>query len=118
MEQHLLLKLFDDGFTFCVVGLLQVASDIIDSATIGNGDHDTFIHLSLFLIDTLDNRPCHLADMFRLTVEVGQCSLEGFLCQIIGLHSRELLFGEWYFHSKEMQEFLLATLVVVALNDG
>ena len=117
MQQHLLLKLLDHNLTLSLVGFLQVAGDVVDTTAIGDGHHDTLVHMTLLLVNTLDDGPCYLADMLSLAVEVGQCSLEGFLSQFLWLLVGELLFGEGHLHSEEMQEFLLAAFVVVALNN-
>ena len=117
MQQHLLLKLLDNGLAVAFVGLLQVARDVIHLATVGQRHHDALVEVALGFINLLDDGACHLAYMLCLAVEGLHHLLEGILLQFLALYGQELFVGERNLHSKDVEELLLAALVIVLLDD-
>ena len=117
VQQHLLLELLDNRLAVALVSLLQIAGDVIHLAAVGQWHHDALVHLALRLKYLLDDGTSHLADVLGLAAEGIHHLLEGILLQLVALLVEELLVGERHLHGEDMQEFLLASLVVVVLDD-
>ena len=117
MQKEYLLKCFHHTLTLCFISLFQIAGDVVHSLAIGERYHDTFINVSLVLIDLTDDRPCGGADTLGLTVESLHHCLECLLFQLFTMTAHKLFIAERHLHGKEMEELLLATLIVVGLDN-
>ena len=57
------LKCFDDGSRIRFVSFFQVARDVVHPFTVGDWDHDVFIHRSLTLEHLFDHQIDHLRQL-------------------------------------------------------
>ena len=98
MEQDGLLEFLNHRLRFCLVGLFEVTGDVEHTTAIGDGYHDTLIHVALILIDLLDDGLCNGLDTLCATVEVADGSLEGILGEHLTRLVDELVAGEGHLH--------------------
>ncbi len=117
MEQDLLLKFLNHRLTLSVIGFLQITSDIIHFAAIGQGHHDALVNLTLILVNLLNDRHGHLLHVFHLTLEVAHSHLEDLLAEFLVVPVDKLFAGEGALHGKDLDKLFLAALVVVGLDD-
>ena len=117
VQQNLLLELLDNRLTLSVVSLLEVTGNVVHLTAIGQGHNDALIHLTLVLIDLFDDGHGDLLDVFHFALEVTHHYLEDLLAEFLVVLVDELVAGEGTLHGKQFDELLLATLVVVGLND-
>ena len=112
MEQDGLFKRLHDFLAFRFVGRLQVHADVVHALAVGNRNHDVLIHLSLILVDRLDDRHGNLSHPFGLALEGRHSSLEQHFGQIFLLLALELFFGIRGFHSQYLKDFHLRILEI------
>ena len=72
----------------------------------------------MVLVYLLDYRPSHLLYSVSLASEVSHCLLECLLAQLVAVAVNELMLIEWALHCQHLQALLLASLVVVAVDDS
>ena len=71
MQQDHLLKLLDDALALGVVGLLEVARDIIHPASVGDWHHDTVKSVALVFIYLLNDR--HSQSLYAVGLALEGC---------------------------------------------
>ena len=117
MEQNLLLELLDHRLTLGVVSLLEVTGDVVHLTTVGQGNDDALVHLSLGLVHLFDDGNSDLLDVLHLTLEITHSHLESLFCQVFMVLVDELVASKGTLHSEYLDELLLAALVVVLFDD-
>ena len=116
VEQNLLLKLLHNRLALGVVGLLEVAGDVIHLTTVGQGYFDALVHSTLVLVDLLDDGHSDLLNVLHLALEVAHSHLEGLLAEFLMVLVDELVAREGTLHGEYLDELLLAALVVVVFD--
>ena len=117
VKQNLFLKLLDHRLTFGVVGFLEVTGNVIHLAAVSQGHNDALVHLSLSLVNLLDDRHGDFLNVLHMALETAHGNLEHLLAQFFATLVDKLVVREGTFHCEDLDELFLATLVVILFND-
>ena len=117
VQEHDLLESEHDGLALCFVGLFERQGYLIDSASVGDRHTDVLVHLSMLLIDLLDDRPCRLSQLVGLGLEGGNHGIVSPVFQAFAAFALKLLGSERRLHGHNGEELLADALVFAIVLD-
>ncbi len=112
VQEYRFLERLDNLLALRLVGSLEVARYVVDTPSVGDGNQDVLIHLSLVLIHLLDHRIGNLRNPVAAAFELCHCRIERLVCQCLLAVFAEVLFRERSLHGEDAQDLHLAVVVV------
>ena len=116
MKDYHLLKLTHDILSLCVVALLEVKRHTIYHVLVGKRN-EYALKVNIWILIYLLNDWCRLlCNLVHVSLEVLHYLLERYLLQLVSVNRQELILCERWLHEEELQELLLATIVVIIIK--